>query len=128
MIELPAGKHYIHGTTPKEQGRLCLLNNLLNDSSLRELALRGGESVLDLGAGLGHYARAMKHAVGPGGRVVAIERDSRQIERALGDAEEAGEGSLVDWRQDPARGTSRAGRPDSPPAHRAHPLSHGSRR
>ena len=99
MIELPAGKHYIHGTTPKEQGRLCLLNNLLNDSSLRELALRGGESVLDLGAGLGHYARAMKHAVGPGGRVVAIERDSRQIERALGDAEEAGEGSLVDWRQ-----------------------------
>ncbi len=31
--------------------------------------------------------------------MVAIERDRRQLERALGDAEEAGEGSLVDWRQ-----------------------------
>ncbi len=99
MIELPAGNHYIHGTTLREQRRLCLLNNLLNDSSLRELALRGGESILDLGTGLGHYARAMKRAVGPEGRVVAIESDSRQIERAKADAEEAGERSLVDWRQ-----------------------------
>ena len=99
MIEMPAGNRYIHGTTLEEQRRLSLLNTLLNDSSLRELALRGGESILDLGTGLGHYARAMKRAVGPEGRVVAIERDRRQIERAMADAEEAGEKSLVDWRQ-----------------------------
>ena len=99
MIELPAGNHYIHGTTIEEQRRLSSLNNLLNESSLRELALRGGESILDLGSGLGHYARAMKRAVGPEGRVVAIEPDRRQLERALSEAREAGEVSLVDWRQ-----------------------------
>jgi cyclopropane fatty-acyl-phospholipid synthase-like methyltransferase len=45
--------HYVHGTDPEEQRRLSRLNDILNAGSLRELGLRGGESILDLGCGLG---------------------------------------------------------------------------
>ena len=34
-----ARSHYVHGTDPEEQRRLSQLNELLNDGSLRELAL-----------------------------------------------------------------------------------------
>ena len=43
---------YIHGTSPEEQRRLSLMNDvLLNPLSLRELALRGDERIIDFGAG-----------------------------------------------------------------------------
>ena len=44
---------YMHGTSPEEQGRLARLNDLLNASSMREIAVRPGEAVLDFGSGLG---------------------------------------------------------------------------
>lgn len=44
--EDPTGSHYIHGTSPEEQERLSLLNELLNASSLR--AMRpGGRIILE---------------------------------------------------------------------------------
>ncbi len=71
---------YIHGTAPEEQARLARMNTLLNTRSLEALALKGGERVLDLGAGLGQMARAM---IGQGAtHVVGIERSAEQIERA----------------------------------------------
>src|SRR3972149_11250350 len=38
---------YLHGTSPEEQQRLALMNDLLNAESLREMALRGGGILVD---------------------------------------------------------------------------------
>ena len=89
---------YVHGTAPEEQRRLATLNDLLNESSLRALALGGGERVLDLGAGLGQLTRAMARAAGPAGRVVGIERSAEQIAEARRLARADGEERLVDLR------------------------------
>jgi SAM-dependent methyltransferase len=74
------GSRYIHGTAPEEQARLALLNDLLNAACLRELALGGGERILDVGCGLGHLGRAMGRAAGRA--VLGIERSTEQIARA----------------------------------------------
>jgi SAM-dependent methyltransferase len=95
----PPTSHYIHGTSPTEQQRLSLLNDYLNQASLRELGLRGGEMVLDVGSGLGQFTRAMARAVGPTGQVIGIEPDSRQLAEAQRQARDAGEAGLVDFRQ-----------------------------
>src|SRR5262249_7142532 len=89
---------YIHGTAPTEQQRLSLLNDLMNDASLRELALRDGERLLDVGSGLGQLSRAMARAAGPAGRVVGVEGDARQLAEARRLAAAAGEEVLVDFR------------------------------
>jgi SAM-dependent methyltransferase len=74
--------HYVHGTDPEEQRRLSLLNDILNAGSLRELGLSGGESVLDLGCGLGQLTRLMAGAAGPAGRVLGIDRSPEQLAEA----------------------------------------------
>jgi SAM-dependent methyltransferase len=74
-----SGSHYVHGSGPEEQQRLGLMNDLLNRACLRELALRGGERVLDVGCGLARFARELASAH-EGVRVVGVERDERQIE------------------------------------------------
>lgn len=94
----PRGSHYIHGTEPSEQERLLMMNRLVNAPALRELALAGGESILDLGCGLAGLTRAMAHAAGPGARVVGIERSAEQLAEALRQAAAAGEAELVDLR------------------------------
>jgi len=74
---------YIHGTSPEEQRRLSLMNDvLLNQGSLRELALRGDERIVDFGSGLGQFTCAMARAV-PRGNVVGIERSDEQRAKAV---------------------------------------------
>jgi SAM-dependent methyltransferase len=74
---------YIHGTSPEEQRRLSLMNDvLLNQGSLRELALRGDERIIDFGSGLGQFTCAMARAV-PRGSVVGIERSDEQRTKAV---------------------------------------------
>jgi SAM-dependent methyltransferase len=90
---------YIHGTIPAEQTRLSRLNDLLNEASLRELVLHGGEKIVDIGCGLAQFTRAMARAAGPRGRVLGIERDRAQLEEARRLAEMDGEKSLVELRQ-----------------------------
>jgi SAM-dependent methyltransferase len=90
---------YIHGTAPLEQQRLTLLNELMNGASLRELALCPGESILDVGSGLGQLTRAMARATEPGVRVVGVERDPRQHAEAVHKARSEGEGDFVDFRE-----------------------------
>jgi len=91
--------HYVHGTDPVEQQRLARMNRLINEGALRELALRGGESILDFGCGLGQLTRAMARAAGKGARVVGIERSPEQIAEALRQARADNEESLVEIRQ-----------------------------
>lgn len=89
---------YIHGTSPDEQRRLSLMNDvLLNPAELREMNLRGDEAIIDFGSGLGQFSRAMARAV-PRGRVVGIERDEEQIAGAKLLAEAEGEANLVEFR------------------------------
>jgi SAM-dependent methyltransferase len=70
---------YVHGTAPEEQARLARLNELLNEACLRELALRPGDRVLEVGAGLGVMARAMAEG---GALVVGVERSAEQLSLA----------------------------------------------
>lgn len=88
---------YLHGTAPEEQKRLSLLNDLLNEASLHELRLRGGEKILDLGCGLAQLARGMGSAAGT--RVIGVERSGEQIVEARRQALEAGEDELIELRQ-----------------------------
>ena len=90
---------YIHGSSPEEQHRLSLLNEILNESCLRELNLRPGENVLDLGSGLGQFTRLIARTVGSEGQVVGIERDRHQILQAERLADGSGESALVEFRQ-----------------------------
>jgi ubiquinone/menaquinone biosynthesis C-methylase UbiE len=91
--------HYIHGNQPDEQRRLSKLNDLLNDASMREMRLTGGERVLDVGCGLAQMTRAMARAAGPDGRVIGVERDAQQRIEAERQAQEQGEASLVEVRE-----------------------------
>jgi 16S rRNA A1518/A1519 N6-dimethyltransferase RsmA/KsgA/DIM1 with predicted DNA glycosylase/AP lyase activity len=52
----------IHGTDPEEQRRLTRLNEELNDRCLRELPVKPGQRVLDVGSGLGQLTRALARA------------------------------------------------------------------
>ncbi|MFQ5720728.1 MAG: methyltransferase domain-containing protein [Acidobacteriota bacterium] len=91
--------HYVHGTDPGEQQRLATLNRLLNDSSLAEMRLCGGERILDLGSGLGQFTRAMARVAGSTGHVVGVERSAEQIAAAARMADADGEGGLIEQRQ-----------------------------
>jgi len=90
--------YYIHGTTPEEQVRLSRLNIILNDNCMREMNLKRKECILDVGAGLGQYTRALANAAGAGSIVVGIERDPAQLATAQRLAKEDGESELVDFR------------------------------
>jgi len=87
---------YIHGSDPAERRRLARLNELLNERSLREMAPRPGERILDLGAGQGQLARAMARATGK--PVVGVEQSSSQAREALDLAAAAAEAHLLDLR------------------------------
>ncbi|MCI0567614.1 MAG: methyltransferase domain-containing protein [Acidobacteria bacterium] len=89
---------YLHGTSPSEQNRLALLNRLVNRGSLAELDLKGGESVLELGSGLGHFAREMARQAGRSGWVLGIERSARQLHRAR-QGRASAHGARVDFRR-----------------------------
>src|SRR5262249_19145424 len=87
---------YLHGTHPEEQQRLADLNALVNRASLAVLAPRPGERALDVGSGLGQFARELARATGT--RVVGVERSPEQLARAEALAQEAGDASLVEFR------------------------------
>jgi SAM-dependent methyltransferase len=91
------GGFYVHGTDPDEQRRLTALNDMMNEASVRELALKPQERVLDVGAGLGQLTRAIGRLTER--RVVGVERSGDQIAEAVRQARAAGEEHLVDIRK-----------------------------
>lgn len=96
-MTLEASSAYIHGTANDEQQRLRLMNQILNDASLRELAPQRGEKVIEFGGGLGEFARIVARVTGV--PVVAIERSAEQIAKARQLAAGAGEESFVEIRE-----------------------------
>ena len=97
--ETPGATEYIHGNSPEEQRRLSTLNDILNESCLRELNLQQGETILDFGSGLGQFTRLMARTVGAQTLVVGVERDPEQIAQARKLAESSGEADLVEFRE-----------------------------
>jgi len=94
-----APSRYVHGTSPEEQRRLDTLNGLLNESSLRELGLKGGERIVDFGSGLGQLTRAMARAAGSSGSAVGIERSREQLDAARRLHQEADDKARVEFRE-----------------------------
>lgn len=78
----PDASFYIHGSDPDEQARLGRLNGWINAMSRPRAAVQPGDRVLEIGAGLCHFALELAEDVGPDGCVVAIERDPRQLDGA----------------------------------------------
>jgi SAM-dependent methyltransferase len=75
---------YIHGTSPDEQVRLAMLNDLTNEPFLRFLELDPTSSVLDVGCGLGILTRRLAGLL-PGGEVWGVDASAEQLSRAKED-------------------------------------------
>ncbi|WP_282608466.1 methyltransferase domain-containing protein [Pelagibius sp. Alg239-R121] len=97
--DMSESSEYIHGSSPEEQHRLSLLNDILNESCLKELNLQPGENVLDVGSGLGQFTRLIARTVGSERQVVGIERDRDQMLQAKRLADSSGESELVEFRK-----------------------------
>lgn len=95
---MPPSDRYIHGSAPTEQRRLSRLNELLNQATLRELDLQGGERILDVGSGIAQLTRAMARIAGKSGCVVGVERDTDQLAEARRQASADREEDLVELR------------------------------
>ena len=84
---------YILGSSDREHERLIRQARRLapvTESFFREAGIGPGQRVLDLGSGVGDVAMLAARLVGPSGKVVAIERDARSVNRARTRAAEAG--------------------------------------
>lgn len=97
--DMSGASEYIHGNSPEEQHRLSLLNDILNESCLKELNLQSAEKVLDVGCGLGQFTRLIARTMGRDGQVVGVERERDQILQAQRLADSSGEPELVEFRQ-----------------------------
>jgi 2-polyprenyl-3-methyl-5-hydroxy-6-metoxy-1,4-benzoquinol methylase len=92
-----SGSHYTHGASEAEQRRLTALNIRLNSGCIEAGRFEVGERVIDFGAGLGQFSRAIARVTGV--PVVGLERSDEQIAEALRQAEADGENSLLEMRQ-----------------------------
>lgn len=84
---------YILGTEPEEQERLRLQHGLWRPAAIaawERAGLGPGQRVLDLGAGPGFCALDLARIVGPGGRVLALERSGAYVAAARAAAAQAG--------------------------------------
>jgi ubiquinone/menaquinone biosynthesis C-methylase UbiE len=90
---------YIHGASPDEQRRLAALNELINSRCFQALDLRGVESILDVGSGLGQFPRLLANHLSNRKHVVGVEHNPQQLAEARRLASAAGEVTLVDFRQ-----------------------------
>ncbi len=89
--------HYTHGSSEDEQQRLTALNTRLNRRCLDAAQFAAGERVVDFGAGLGQFSRAIARVTGV--RVLGLERSAEQIAEATRQAAADGEATLVEMRQ-----------------------------
>ena len=84
---------YILGNSDEEHERLIRQAKRLapvTENFFREAGIGPGQRVLDIGSGVGDVAMLAARLVGPSGKVVAIERDARSVNRARARAADAG--------------------------------------
>ena len=84
---------YVVGTSPAELQRLLRQHQLFRLHSLeawRRAGLAPGQRVLDVGAGPGAAALELAAAVGPGGAVLALERNAGYVAHCRQSAAQAG--------------------------------------
>ncbi|WP_026412920.1 class I SAM-dependent methyltransferase [Actinomadura oligospora] len=89
---------YLLGHAALEQRRLLVQASYVRswtERLLRRAGLTEGMSVLDIGSGLGDVAFIAAEIVGPGGRVVGVERDPDAVEVARGRAASGGHTDIV---------------------------------
>lgn len=60
------------------------------DQVVSSLELKPGQSVADIGAGSGYFARRFAHAVAPGGTVLALDTEPGMVEYMTKDARDSG--------------------------------------
>ncbi|MEN8145378.1 MAG: class I SAM-dependent methyltransferase [Gemmatimonadota bacterium] len=60
--------------------------------------VRPGQTVVDIGCGLGYFSLALAELVGPKGKVIAIDLQSQMVKRAQRRAERRGLAKRIDFR------------------------------
>lgn len=70
---------------------------VLREQVIKFLQPRPGSVIVDATVGLGGHSRALVEAIGPTGRLVAIDRDSSNLPRAQQLINLANQGCPVDW-------------------------------
>src|SRR3954452_15686687 len=96
-------RDYVLGTEAEEIARLGLQHRVWRPRMLDGWARAGigpGMKVIDVGAGPGFAATDLAEIVGPGGRVVALERSDRFAAAARARAARLGLANLVEREQD----------------------------
>jgi SAM-dependent methyltransferase len=85
--------HYVLGHSDAELERLRLQSAIyagVTRRLIRECGIAPGMRVLDIGCGVGDVAMLLADAVGPAGKVVAIDREQRAVDVARNRVREAG--------------------------------------
>jgi ubiquinone/menaquinone biosynthesis C-methylase UbiE len=99
-MAMNAPSNYVLGQSTREDERLMLQGRILRpytEKFFRTAGISPGMRVLDLGFGVGDVALLAADIVGPGGRVVGLDRDANGLERARQRTVEQGCSSWVSF-------------------------------
>ena len=98
-MKRPAGHHPGPGAHGNPEDLEACIGRLLDPARarwqrpaalVRALGLRPGQTVAEIGAGVGYFTLRLARAVGPRGRVYAVDPEPRMLEPLLGRLRKAG--------------------------------------
>ena len=96
----PTASNYVLGQSDHEYERLMFQARILRpytEKFFRAAGLAPGMRVLDVGSGMGDVALLSADIVGPGGRVLGIDRDATALDNARRRTDEQGCSSWVEF-------------------------------
>jgi ubiquinone/menaquinone biosynthesis C-methylase UbiE len=98
-VKRPSGHHPRQGTHGNPEDLAACIGRLLDPARarwqrpgavVRALALRAGQTVGEIGAGVGYFTPRLARAVGPRGRVYAVDPEPRMLEALVARLARAG--------------------------------------